>query len=130
MKTNTLILLMGLLSITVACSPTKGDTHGGTDVNSGSTDVPASGLSLALADSLLAHGNFLIDEAMDARRSSWIRGLRYIEDEQGDSMVQMKTDDKLYIYYQIPRLVWEEWRQSPSLGRYFHRVVKGRYQIH
>ncbi len=65
-------------------------------------------------------------ETTDTSRSSWIRGLEYFyADGKGFLIINMKG--KEYIFRGVPKYLWEEFKEAPSLGKFYHARIKGRY---
>ena len=93
------------------------------------TDIPIDRVSVSEAKSLLLRNDFLFDDKVSDVPSSWITFLRFVEDEEGHSLVEMRTLDSRYYYHMVPRRVWNEWNNSSSYGSFFNSRIKGNYQL-
>lgn len=63
----------------------------------------------------------------------WAYGLN-IKDRKspvGDLVVQFKSKDggagDVYIYYDVPTMVYRRWQSAPSKGHYFWTYIRGKY---
>ena len=67
-------------------------------------------------------------ESIDTRRSSWITSAEYFPaDGHGYLILGMKG--KPYIFAGVPPQIWEEFKDAPSLGRYYNQNIRGRYRF-
>ena len=68
-------------------------------------------------------------ESIDTSRSSWITSAEYFyADGAGYLILGMKG--RPYLFAGVPREVWEGFKGAPSLGRYYHQQIKGRYRFY
>ena len=55
-----------------------------------------------------------------------------IEDNVGDVVVQFKgrngEPDDIYMYFDVPIIVFRRWVSTPSKGRYFWRYIRNNYK--
>lgn len=55
-----------------------------------------------------------------------------IEDNVGDAVVQFKgkngQPDDIYMYFDVPIIVFRRWVSAPSKGRYFWRYIRNNYK--
>jgi hypothetical protein len=58
--------------------------------------------------------------------SSMISRIAY--DEEGQELSIWFHEGCRYVYYGVPREVYDALRTSPSAGRYFNGMIKGRYR--
>lgn len=65
----------------------------------------------------------------------WAYGMnvRTAKDKTGDVMVQFKGKDggpdDVYIYYDVPVIVYRRWLSAPSKGHYLWRYIRGKYKF-
>ena len=48
--------------------------------------------------------------------------------EETETLIIRFRNGRDYIYYNVPKYVFEEFINSPSKGQYFNLHIKGRYQ--
>lgn len=72
---------------------------------------------------------FKINETIDTRRSSWIRGLSYFSCDGKSGFMIMKTDSKSYIHQNVPIDIWNEVKNAESFGSYYNDKIKHLYQL-
>ena len=58
--------------------------------------------------------------------SSMISRIAY--DDEGQELSIWFRESGRYVYYGVPREAYEALRTSPSAGRYFNGMIKGRYR--
>ncbi len=75
----------------------------------------------------IKNGYFNNREVMNTARSSWIRGLEYIECDGKTGYLLLETDHDAYVYANVPREVWEDFKKAPSLGRFYNENIKHNY---
>lgn len=55
-----------------------------------------------------------------------------IEDNVGDVVIQFKgkngQPDDIYMYFDVPIIVFRQWVSAPSKGRYFWRYIRNNYK--
>lgn len=55
-----------------------------------------------------------------------------IEDNVGDVVIQFKgkngQPDDIYMYFDVPIIVFRRWVSAPSKGRYFWRYIRNNYK--
>lgn len=65
----------------------------------------------------------------------WAYGMnvRTAKDKTGDVMVQFKGKDggpdDVYIYYDVPIMVYRRWLSAPSKGHYLWTHIRGKYKF-
>lgn len=72
---------------------------------------------------------FKINETIDTRKSSWIRGLDYLSCDGKSGFMILKTDGKSYIHQNVPIDIWTGLKNASSSGSYYNENIKHRYQI-
>jgi len=74
-------------------------------------------------------GSAAEEEAIDVGRSSWIERATFNRDEGGDSgrlAVTIKGEDITYL--DVPVSVWREFKNADSLGAYYTKNIRTRYE--
>ena len=59
-------------------------------------------------------------------KSSFISGATY--DRNLGTLVLKLVSGKIYTYYNVPKDVWEAFKNSESKGNFFSSFIKGRYR--
>jgi hypothetical protein len=67
-------------------------------------------------------------ESIDARRSSWITSAEYFPAD-GRGYLILGMTGRPYIFAGVPLQVWQEFKDAPSLGRYYNQNIRGRYRL-
>lgn len=91
--------------------------------------LPASFPSYESAKQQIRGAQFKINETIDTRKSSWIRGLSYLSCDGKSGFMIMKTDSKSYIHQYVPLEIWNELKNAESFGAYYNENIKHRYRI-
>lgn len=80
---------------------------------------------------IITENDILTEIAVD---SSWVTSVAQTRQGRIDKVVRMRTQgkDKVNREYEIfpmTRTRFEQWRDAPSIGRFWHENVKGKYNI-
>jgi hypothetical protein len=67
-------------------------------------------------------------ERFDTSRSSWITSAEYYHAD-GRGYLILGMNGRPYIFGRVPRAVWNGFKAAPSLGRYYHQHIRGRYRL-
>lgn len=73
--------------------------------------------------------SFTIKESIDTSKSSWIRGLSFYSCDKKTGFLIMETKSQKYIHQQVPILLWEKLKNSPSFGTFYNDNIRGKYKI-
>ncbi len=92
-------------------------------------ELPASFPNYENAMQQIKVAEFKINETIDTRRSSWIRGLSYFSCDGKSGFMIMKTDSKSYIHQNVPIDIWNEVKNAESFGSYYNDKIKHLYQL-
>ena len=74
-------------------------------------------------------GKDLVEEVMDTSRSSWIEKASFAAEPDAESgllMVRIKGENITYL--DVPRSVWEEFKEADSAGRFYGERIKQQYE--
>lgn len=66
--------------------------------------------------------------SIDTRRSSWITSAEYYP-AGGLRYLILGMRGRPYIFAGVPPQVWAEFKEAPSLGRYYNQNIRGRYRL-
>ena len=84
-----------------------------------------------LLSALLAEGqtNRFVEDVLDTSKSSWIDSARYIRDaETGAGYLVLGIKGEKATYVDVPSGVWENFKKAESLGQFFTKEIKGKYE--
>lgn len=74
-------------------------------------------------------GSRFIEDVFNTSKSSWIESARYICDTEtsaGYLVLGIKGETATYV--DVPAGVWQDFKQADSLGQFFTREIKGKYE--
>ena len=61
--------------------------------------------------------------------NNWIREAKYFADDKKSGYLIINMKGKDYIFDELPYSVWEQFKNSEDLGKAYHRLIKGRYNL-
>lgn len=59
--------------------------------------------------------------------SSWIEKITY--EPMAEVLRVHKGNDSVYVYYNVPLFVFEDFKSAPSPGEYFNNYIRGQYSF-
>jgi hypothetical protein len=65
-----------------------------------------------------------------SKSSSWITNANYYSCDLKTGFLIIETSNKDYVHHDVPIVIWKEFNNSSSLGKYYNQNIKGRYQLH
>lgn len=69
------------------------------------------------------------EDSFSSPNSSWIKGADYNSEDGEYGMMNIYTDAQKYTFIDVPVSVWNDFKNAPSKGSYYHANIKGRYQL-
>jgi len=81
------------------------------------------------AKSSISQASFQIQETVDTRKSSWIRGATYYSCDGRTGYFLLGTDKKEYLFQGMPLAVWEGFKKADSFGDYYNAFIRGRFPL-
>jgi hypothetical protein len=81
------------------------------------------------AKALIQKTNFSYTETLNAEKSSWIKSGKYFSCDSKVGFFQYKTEKETYIHQNVPIEIWNELKQASSIGSYYNRNIKHKYQL-
>ena len=86
--------------------------------------------SYSQAISLIKNSSFKITESANTSNSSWISSAKYYSCD-GNTGYFIYTTNKgyEYIHSQVPRYIWEGFKNAASKGSYYNDKLKDNYQL-
>ena len=64
------------------------------------------------------------------KSSSWIEDANYYSCDMKTGFLIIETSSQKYIHKDVPIRVWQEFNNSTSLGKYYNRNIKNRFQLY
>lgn len=64
------------------------------------------------------------------KSSSWIEEANYYSCDMKTGFLIIETSSKEYIHKDVPIRIWKEFNNSTSLGKYYNRNIKNRFQLY
>ncbi len=92
-------------------------------------NIPNSFNSYNQATSIIKRSSFKIKESANCSNSSWIRKAKFYSCNGNIGFMILTTDRKDYTFQAVPYSVWKRFKSASSLGKFYHRNIKGRYQL-
>lgn len=77
---------------------------------------------------LLDLTSFSFSEQLDTSKSSWIKAASYYSCDGAKGYFVLRTSKKVYIYKNVPKDLWNRFKQADSQGSFYNRQIKGRYE--
>ena len=78
--------------------------------------------------SLLGQTSFSFSEQFDTSQSSWIKAASFYSCDGAKGYFVLRTSKKVYLYKDVPKDLWSRFKQADSLGSFYNRQIKGRYE--
>ena len=78
---------------------------------------------------LIQKANFSFTEILNTEKSSWIKSGKYFSCDLKLGFFLYKTDKETYIHQNVPLEIWNELKQASSIGSYYNRNIKHKYQL-
>lgn len=77
---------------------------------------------------LLEQTDFAYTERFDTSQSSWIKAASYYSCDGYNGYFVLRTSKKVYLYKDVPKDIWIRFKQADSLGSFYNKQIKGRYE--
>lgn len=77
---------------------------------------------------LLDQTSFSFSEEFDTSQSSWIKAASFYSCDGAKGYFVLRTSKKVYLYKDVPKDLWSRFKQADSLGSFYNRQIKGRYE--
>jgi hypothetical protein len=92
-------------------------------------EIPSKFKTYEQAISEIKNSNFEFQEEA-TKSSSWIEEANYYSCDMKTGFLIIETSKQEYIHKDVPIKVWEEFNNSTSLGKYYNRNIKNRFQLY
>ncbi len=81
------------------------------------------------AKEIIQKTKFAFTDNLNTDKSSWIRSGTYYSCDLKVGYFLYETDKEIYIHQNLPVEIWNELKQASSLGSYYNRNIKHKYQL-
>lgn len=82
------------------------------------------------AESKIRNTQFLFEDQINTSKSSWIRGASYYSCDKNLGYFILETENKNYIYTNIPISIWHGFKHATSFGSYYNDSIKHKFQLY
>ena len=91
--------------------------------------LPSEFTNYGEAKELIQKAKFILTENLNTEKSSWIKSGKYFSCDLKVGFFLFKTENETYIHQNVPIEIWNELKQAPSIGSYYNRNIKHKYQL-
>ena len=81
------------------------------------------------AETLIKKTKFAFTENLNTDKSSWIRSAKFYSCDLKVGFFVYATDKETYVHQNVPIEIWNELKQASSIGSYYNRNIKHKYQL-
>lgn len=81
------------------------------------------------ANKLINTTDFTFSDKCNTSKSSWILNAEYYSCDERTGYFLIKTKNKTYIHKDIPKKLWNEFKNAESFGKFYNSKIKGKYQL-
>ncbi|MEO8255176.1 MAG: KTSC domain-containing protein [Flavobacterium sp.] len=92
-------------------------------------DLPNNFESYNQVKETIKETNFEFEDQVNTSRSSWITSAKYFSCDSKTGFLVIGTESEDYIYGGVSIEIWNEFKNSESLGSYYNSTIKHRYQL-
>ena len=92
-------------------------------------ELPNEFINYVEAKELIQQTKFDITENLNADKSSWIKSGKYFSCDLKVGFFLYETDKETYIHQNVPVEIWNELKKASSIGSYYNRNIKYKYQL-
>jgi KTSC domain len=89
--------------------------------------MPVHFASYEVAMNYVRHAGFKVSESVNTSKSSWVRSAEYYSCDGKTGFFILGTDKKEYIFKDVPREIWDGFKNAVSFGSYYNQYIRGRY---
>lgn len=115
MRLITTFLIFGIFLLFNSCSATA------------CAELDISGLSYAQAESAIRAGSFTYSNKVITRKSTWIVKAEYYSCDNKKGYFILTTKKKSYLFHDMPKSVWKDFKKAPSYGKFYNAHIRGKY---
>lgn len=92
-------------------------------------NLPSSFNSYKEAHEIIKNTKFNHIDEVNTSKSSWIKGAKFYSCDNNFGFFILKTGKQDYIYQNLPRDIWDDFKNAESFGRFYNKKIKNRYQL-
>lgn len=81
------------------------------------------------ANELIKKTEFTFFDECNTSKSSWILNAEYYSCDERTGYFLIKTKSKIYIHKDLPKKLWNEFKNTESFGKFYNAEIKGKYQL-
>lgn len=81
------------------------------------------------AKSQIENANFNYEEEVNTNRSSWIKSAKYYSCDNRTGFLILETENKNYIYQNVPFNIWKGFENATSYGRFYNEFIKYKFPL-
>ena len=93
------------------------------------SDLKEDFTSYEQAEKSIENTNFTFSDTCNTSKSSWILGAEYYSCDNKNGYFLIKTKKRTYIHKDLPKGIWNEFRNADSFGKFYNSKIKGKYQL-
>jgi hypothetical protein len=97
--------------------------------NNDCEQLPSSFTSFYEAEEKISNADFIFIDNISTYKSSWIVGAKYYSCDNKTGFFILETENKIYIYQNLPIKIWLGFKNSTSFGRYYNTYIKNKYKL-
>ena len=95
-----------------------------------SSNLPKQFASYDEAVNKVENANFKIEENADVEGKSennWIESAKYFANDEQSGFLIINMKGKEYIFDEVPITVWNDFKSSDDMGKYYNQFIRGKY---
>jgi hypothetical protein len=77
---------------------------------------------------IIKETKFAFTDHLNTTSSSWIRSASYFSCDNVSGYFILYTENSDYLYRDIPKTLWENFKHASSFGTFYHQNIKNNYQ--
>ena len=94
------------------------------------SELPKQFSSYDEAVNKVENANFKIEENADVEGKSennWIESAKYFANDEQSGFLIINMKGKEYIFDEVPITVWNDFKSSDDMGKYYNQSIRGKY---
>ncbi|GER58130.1 hypothetical protein ULMA_02380 [Patiriisocius marinus] len=91
--------------------------------------LPATYTSYSQAVSKITNATFNFTDSVNTSTSSWITNADFYSCDGTQGYLVLKTTKKNYLFKNVPKQVWHNFKAASSFGKFYNNYIRGKYQL-
>ncbi|QXP69372.1 KTSC domain-containing protein [Polaribacter sp. R2A056_3_33] len=91
--------------------------------------LPLTYTSYSEAVKKISSATFNFTDSVNTSSSSWIRNANFYSCNGRHGYLILKTAKKNYIFKNVPKQVWYNFKEASSFGEFYNKNIRGRYKL-